>query len=405
MADQEIKTSIDGLITYLNEHGETNTTVVATALGVGEATIIEWSNILEKANMIRIVHKSGRMFLSPLRLTGATTAEIKIAEDSDQLHVQADVASQIAVVNQISAKIDQFTRTVSAIDDLFKTKYKNVKPVLDKLNEIQNRIDEFEKKTSTKSKQIQDLSERMEKEFDSLQKYSVGLSGFSVDTNNARSVSDDINARIKAYDANSKAMSKEFDAIINKYRKSAAELHREAREKNDQLRQIVELEERQIREYEATAKDYRRDSEAIIRKLEQRKKAVLDDISKTKLEVGRLGTVGDKDLMELKSAVDELKKGLGDISGINDGIVAVRKDLEQATAQKNALLKELGMMMQDVKNVGLIKKPAEKQAKAVSLKEKAVGMADKVSTLKQSAEKIKKDFDAMGGEENPEEVK
>ncbi len=204
MADQEIKTSIDGLVTYLNQHGETNITTVASALGVGEATIIEWSNILEKANMIKIVHKSGRMFLSPLR---GGVVESVAEEDSDQMHIQAEVASQIAIVNQISARIDQFSRSVSAIDELFKTKYKNVKPFLDKVNAIQNRVEGYEKRMSTKAKQVEELEKTMQSEFDALQKYSSSLSGFSMDTNNARGVSDDIKGRLAAYQGNIQEMS------------------------------------------------------------------------------------------------------------------------------------------------------------------------------------------------------
>ena len=40
MADQEVKTSIDALVAYLNEHGETDVTAVSHALGVNESVIL-----------------------------------------------------------------------------------------------------------------------------------------------------------------------------------------------------------------------------------------------------------------------------------------------------------------------------------------------------------------------------
>lgn len=399
MADQEIKTSIDGLITYLNEHGETNTTMIASALGVGESTIIEWSNILEKANMIRIVHKSGRMFLSPLKGLGGTSIDIKAEEDSDQMRVQAEVASQIAVVNQISAKIEQFNRSISAIDDLFKTRYKSAKPYLDRVNAIQNRIDGFEKRISSKSKQIEELETKMRREFDALQRYSEGLSGFSVDTNNARAVSDEIKGRMNSYEASAEEMSKNFEQTVHKYRKEMQETYREVKEKSDQLKQIVELEDRQIKEYERTAKDYKRDSELIIRRAEQRKKSAIDEIEKTRQEVARLSSVADKDLGSLKAAVNDLKAGLGSIASLNDNLSSIKKELGDATTQKNAILRDLGAMEQDVKAVKEIKKPAEKLAKASNLKERNEQITAKVKDLKNSADKIGQQFKVLGGED------
>ncbi len=102
-------------------------------------------------------------------------------------------------------------------------------------------------------------------------------------------------------------------------------MQREAREKSEQLRQIVNLEDRQIREYERMAKDYKRDSESVIRKVEQRRKAAIDEVEKTRQEVARLSGVADTDLANLKASVEELRKGLGSIAGLNDNLVAMKK--------------------------------------------------------------------------------
>ncbi|MDE1768718.1 MAG: hypothetical protein KGH64_01655 [Candidatus Micrarchaeota archaeon] len=383
MADQEIKTSIDSLIAYLNEHGETNTGAAAAILGVGEATIIEWANILEKANMIKIVHKSGRMFLSPIQGKAGATSE---AGQANQARIEAEIASQVAIVNQIAARIEQFSSTMEAVDKLMTTKYKNVKPLLDRINSIQSRIDQAQRKMETKSKQIEVLSAKIGKEYEVLQKYSSDLSKFSIDTNNARSVSEDIKSKLKAYDANTREMTKALDETIYKYRKNALEMTRVIKERDDELRQIISLEDRQVNDYERIAKSYKQDSDRIIRDIERRRKSVLDEVAKSNDEINRLKAVASKSFTELNSSVDDMKRSLGGMAGLNDSIVAINHDLDSLLERKDALLKELGAMKQEAKV-----EPGKRSAarKGPNLQTRTQDVSDKINALKSDTERLK----------------
>ena len=71
-----ITTPRDHLVKYLEEHGETESYVLANRLNVAEAIIRYWSNALEQAEMVKVVHKSGRMFLSSTK-SGAESGEPK----------------------------------------------------------------------------------------------------------------------------------------------------------------------------------------------------------------------------------------------------------------------------------------------------------------------------------------
>ncbi len=406
MAGQEIKTSIDSLVAYLKEHGETNISVVASVLGVGEATIIEWSNILEKANVIRIVNRSGRMFLSLMEggapagngMAAPTDAEVKVSEESEQMHIEADIASQIAAVNQISSMIDQFSKSISTVDETFKTKYKDVKPFLDKVNAVQARIDTFEKRMETNAKHLEEIRAQMQKEFDALQKYSTMLSGFTLDTNNARGIAEDIRGRLNLYNANMDEMSKALDQLVYRYRKNALEMRRDIRDKTEQLVQIVNLEEKQMREYEKTGKDYKRDSAVLIRNADNKRKAIFDEFDKTMSEVKRLSDVAGKDLTGLKSRSDELKKQLGDMSGINDTLLSIKKDLDAATEQRNALLKSLNTMMQDAKDLSSRRRPAEKQMRKNALKNRTESASETIEHLREAADTIGNKFKSISPE-------
>ena len=54
MADQDITTSIDDLVKYLTAHGETESSELAKALGVSENIIGKWTDVLEKAKVVKM---------------------------------------------------------------------------------------------------------------------------------------------------------------------------------------------------------------------------------------------------------------------------------------------------------------------------------------------------------------
>lgn len=62
---QNVTTSIDDLVKYINEHGETDSFSLSQALGVSEAIIEVWAGALEKAKLMRVLYKRGKMYLAP----------------------------------------------------------------------------------------------------------------------------------------------------------------------------------------------------------------------------------------------------------------------------------------------------------------------------------------------------
>ena len=209
MADQEIKTSIDTLVSYITEHGETNVSAVAGALGVSENVILGWANVLEKAGVIRILHKSGRVFIAP-----AGSEKGKEIKKEERSHLGVEIESQIEIVNQVSAKIDEFSKSLAHVDTLFNTKYRSVKLLLDKIAKAESYLDNIEKKTNERSKRIKDVSAKARQGFDEAQKYLNQLSTFSVDTNSASSIAQELHTLLKSYEKNAADMSKNLEAVI-----------------------------------------------------------------------------------------------------------------------------------------------------------------------------------------------
>ncbi len=387
MAEQEIKTSIDALMAYLNEHGESNSTVVSSALGVSENVVLGWANVLEKAKLIKILHKSGRVFLAPL---GAKTA---IAEGGSRQEEKSsavmEIESQVEIVKQVSARIEDLNKSLASVDSVFDTKYRNAKKMLDKLNSVEGAVDKAEKKIAGRGSKVKDISDKVESGMEGMQKYMDQLESFSVDTNNASAISQELHALLKTYEKNEADMSKSLEAVIYQYRRNALDISRTIREKHDQLRQVLEYEDRQIRQYEHVATDYKRSTDALIRHAESIEKDVMDEVEKGNADLDRLAQAATVQVAGVKSIVDEMKKDLGGISELNAQLQGLKKDLADVTAMRDSLLSELKGIQQEIKE-------SREDWLSSGIKKRAAGAASAATELKGKIGKVESGFKELG---------
>ncbi len=382
MAGQEIKTGIDALVAYINEHGETNVSVVAEALGVGESAVLEWANVLEKANVIFMVHKSGRLFLAPAGSAPKANKETKQAELSG---VQEMISSDIAAVDSISATLDTFTKSMGKVDDLFNTKYRKAKVVLDTLNMIDAKINKMEKNISAKVGYIKTVSDKAKELSESAKKNIDTLASFSLDTNNARAVAQELRDLLKSYEKNTEDLYKGLDVVIYKYRKNALDLSREMKDKHNQLVEVMNFDQSQIREYERLDADYKRERARLAREAQEINSRTLQEIEKGKKELSDMIIASNVQMRSIKDSVGSIKKDLGGVEELNEQLVKIRASLDELTKQRNSLLSELKKMQQEAKTGRNLKK-VQSQAKAVS--ESIAALKEKTNAARLSFGKI-----------------
>ncbi|MCL4365102.1 MAG: hypothetical protein M1569_01250 [Candidatus Marsarchaeota archaeon] len=394
MADQEVKTSIDALVAYLNEHGETDVTAVAHALGVNESVILGWANVLEKANILRIIYKGGRAFLSPVTGLHAGTAVERSVAKAESAHLEEELDSQIAVVNQVSARIEEFSRGLLRIDELFRTKYKGVKDMLDRVNRIEGYIEGVEKKMEKRTAHIKSVSEKAQADLETVQKYLASLSGITADTNNARAVSQDLHGQLEAYDRNIGEMSKSLESVIYQYRKNALEISRKIRERHDELAKILEFEDNQIDDYEKSIAEYKRASDAAIRHTGEAGRRVLDELTSGTNEIARLSKSVNSSMSELRPEVDNMKRDLGSIGELNSGLVGIKKDLDEVGKERDVLLDKLKRMKDDARI--LSEKRAVQTTSAESIRKKSAKVTESVGELNGKLNGVGDKFRALG---------
>lgn len=394
MADQEIKTSIDALVAYLNEHGESGVNGVSAALGVSEQVVLEWANILEKAGVIRILHKSGRLFLAPMRGQQATNIAVRDIKQAEESRLQTEMDAEVAMVGQIETRIDEFSKSTAKIDTLLKTKYKDVKELLDKINAVEAHIERIEKAMNARAAHINDVANQAQKDFDIVEKYKSNLSLFSTDTNNAKAVAQELNDLLKSYQNNITAMSKNLETVVYQYRKNALDIGRNIREKHDELRQVISFEEKQISEYERVSTDYKRNTEALIRRTEQTSKHIRDEMAKERQQIEQLTAASVPQMTKLKGQIGSMKNDLGDLAQLNANIVAVKNSLADVSKQKDDILNQLRKMQQELKNIKTSTKGSTDKS-IESIKDRHATVSESITSLRGKVDDISKSFDQL----------
>ncbi|MDE1860436.1 MAG: hypothetical protein KGH72_01835 [Candidatus Micrarchaeota archaeon] len=398
MAEAEIKTTIDALVSYVNEHGETNVTSVSAALGVGEQTIVEWANILEKANILKIVYKSGKMFLLPVSISGQTLEEMKQEAQAEKSHLDTEISSQLAIVNQVATKMVEFDKSVQEIENIFKTKYKDVKVILDRMNAIESQLSEANKRIKAKSDAIANIHTKLKEDFDGMERYSVDLNKFNFDTNNARTISTDIRNRIQSYKENLNAMQNQFDKVIKEHRNNALTLVNSMKEDVKELEQVSLYDDKQIREYENNERVFKRDAEALLKKVKKERTAAMDEIVKSSQTVQRLLELSSKQTFDIHARLDTLKKDIGFTANLNDGITTIRKQLDTSMQDKEKLIKELNSLQLQVRALNALPggRSGDKAVTTEKLTKKVNKTAQQTKELEESLNAIDKGVRDLG---------
>ena len=109
MEDEVVTTSIDQMVEYLYEHGETESYMLANMLNVSETIVGAWADALEQAQLVRIIYKLDKMFLSPTK----TLEEQKSAEEGNG----SEYTVQTEKPNGVKSRIHEFRLFVANLEE------------------------------------------------------------------------------------------------------------------------------------------------------------------------------------------------------------------------------------------------------------------------------------------------
>ncbi len=400
MADQPVTTSIDTLIKYLNESGEMDSYTLAHKLGVSEETLKGWSDILEKAGMIKVSYKVGKMYLSPAK--GAVSAsDIKLTKAIDDVRktdIQTQTDIQAMMISNISSKLDSYGKTAAAADKIFREKRKETKEALDKILQLEDEVNRTYNSINSKREAVNKYVDELKKQFESLKAGSSNIAGFSLDSSGAKVLIDDINRKADTFRSNMLELRKEFESGILEYRKTVQAMEEHAQQEIKALKEIAAKESEELTKYEREIAKYKRREAEMRRKSEKASKLVLDDAIKSRDEVARLYAVAEREAKNASLTINSIKAGWGELATFNDRLNEVKKGIEEVSKENDAVKQELDSIRAELRRISSNKtiKSADANSRLESLTDRSRATLARLTKNDKKREGIEKKLNDVG---------
>ncbi len=381
MADEKgVFTTIDAFVKYINEHGETESSVLAAQLGVGERNIEDWANILEKSKAAKITYKLGKMYVSPAADQTATTNEARQVAEVKREIVSEDVVAQLAELNKLTEKITDFNKYVGVSEGILRDNSKDIKNVLAKINALQNEAAASFGKIKNKKEEV----EKFSKDLDAMiAKISGGpfMQGAPAQVDSGRAVLEDIKAKIRVFGESNSQMLKSFDKSVSEQRDKVLGFNREMQKEIRLLKEKIADEERGIKGYEDSLKGYETESIKMKQMVERNRVEILDSVSKSREEINAMYETSAKEVDRVNALLGNAKMGLSGFTEISNRLAEIKQEIADATKDTEEIRAEIDSILQAIKSAESL--GTEKD------REKAAAMEKADQSVKKNSEKLR----------------
>lgn len=393
MAGQNITTSIDALMKYLGEHGETESGELAKALNVNESIIETWADVLEKAKITKITYKVGKMYVS-LATSGKVAETAKATAEFKKGIAETEMQAQVVAINQVSAKIDQFKQYVTGAEAAFKNKAGETKSTLDEIDKLDAQIGGAHKRLKEKKDYVDGLVGKLTESVQTLEQKSAELAAVS-SGGDAKALIEDIHAKLEGAESMIAGLGKEYDRAAGESRKSFTELVDGMKSESESLRRLLFQHEKEWEEYDAMAKRYGRDLEKTRRQVAGDRARMLDDIAKTSAEVGRVYAATDGRIDALRKSLAGMKKDFGGLAELSDKIAKAKADIAGTEKQRDAIAKDLGDLTIQLRALSTMDMTG-KSREAEDINRKVSASGKKIGSLNSNMDGLKEEVDDIG---------
>ncbi|MDE1824831.1 MAG: hypothetical protein KGH61_02320 [Candidatus Micrarchaeota archaeon] len=388
-------TGIDALVDYLKAHGETEESKLATELKVSEKVIEEWSEVLEKAKMVKISYRVGRMFVA--LLVGAAAgdgqtlkSEIGVRKES----LQSEVSSQLNLMQEFDKRIVDLSKVVGNAESLFKKNAGPIKKDLDDLDRIKKETEKHYSSIKEEKDKIDKMSSTLDTEMRALEEIAAKIQGFNVGNSEVDKVMVDVKAKVAQYREAVKDSEMGFEKMIREQRESFKHLHEAIFEEMKILNESLEMQKKQLGENQKLEKYAKTEAIKMKGEAERSKGNILNNLGKTKQSLDNTYPLMEKKIMEINAKAEEVKKGFGGLAQINSQIGAIKQEIEESKREHDELVKELNSLNAQAKGMEALKKSNEEKKaivedyvkKAAKTNERVQSLDKKIAGAKSKAE-------------------
>ncbi|MDE1856104.1 MAG: hypothetical protein KGH49_02605 [Candidatus Micrarchaeota archaeon] len=404
MPDQQITTTgIDALVEYLKVHGETDENKLAAELRVSEKVIEDWASILEKASIVKISYKVGKMFVSPLVVAGAEAKELKTAVETRKETAEGQVESGINVLDNLNKRIVELSKTVAGADAQFRKSAGPLKKDLDELERIQKEAESRFNTIKSEKDRIDKISQTFTTEMRALEEIAAKVQGFSTGESQIKVVVDDVRAKMKKYEELVNSMQSKFEGMIKEQRAATVLLRDQIVSEMKSLQGALDKQLKQLSENERLEKYAKRENATLKTQAEKDRMSVLNNVEKVKQSLDSAFSLSDKKSKEITEKVASMKKDFGGLAALNEQIGTFKSNLESVKKESDALRKEFEIMRAEIKVLEASKSEAERSSGIEAVGKKAAKAMGRAKEIEDSVKKQSSEIGSFGNA--PEEPK
>ncbi|MDE1762269.1 MAG: hypothetical protein KGH59_03175 [Candidatus Micrarchaeota archaeon] len=397
MVDQLTTTGIDALVEYLRMHGETEENMLAAELRVSTKVVEDWASVLERANMVRINYKVGKMYIGLLNVPKGEQETIRSTVAVKKQNAQSEIKAQANVLQAIDVRIRDLTKVVTDADALFKKNAGSIKSDLDELNRIEREAEKHFSGIKVEKDRIDKISDTVDTEMKALEEIATRVQGFSSGATQASTLAADIRNKIKSYQDSINESRVAFEKMLKQqeeqFKKMQESLHTEIKS----LEEAVEKQNRQIGDSERLEKYAKLESAKLKQEAERNRAMILSNLEKTKGNINSAYPLAEGKMKGLMEKVNALKQKFGELGALNDQLASAKEELSSMKKEHDEMIKEIHALELQLKALDAMKKNAEeKDTRVEEVTKKVNESKGKVSALSSKVDDTHKKIEGIG---------
>ncbi|MEM3181327.1 MAG: hypothetical protein QXY86_03035 [Candidatus Micrarchaeaceae archaeon] len=398
---QSVTTSIDDLVKYLEDHGETDSLTLAKDLNVTEPIIETWANVLEKSNIVHISYKVGRMYVSKAAATPEEEAAIRSSVVERQGVVENNIVAQTRQLNDIAEQIDQFKKYIGEVSRVYKERAGDIKQVMDNINAYNDELNKVQGNISSSVEFVSKLKSELDAGIASLNEKAAALDSLVKGSGaaDAQRLVDDMNAKIVMGMRELEEMHAAFEKQLNEQRKRFLELDEDIRREAKLLDSFVSHLKNEISDYNSAVVNYSKEAQSVKRNIDSESKRLIDEAAKTEQQAQAIYGAARKAADALSATLLDIKSKFPEIAKLSDMLDEINKGIVSAEAEKNELANELKQLSLQLESLNALKDEStgKKVSELNEIESKLKGIATRSKNLKKKSDEISDKTKRLGG--------
>ncbi len=364
MAEEEslTTTGIDALVAYLKQHGETDAPTLAMELKVSNKVIEGWADVLEKANVVKISYKVGKMYMSPLVVTKEGIETLKSTIEVKKSGLETDILEQDNILQNINRKVKGFSQVLANADEIFKSNAGTLKSDLDQLDGIQRNAEKYYNGIKIEKERVDKMTETLDKEMKSLLEIASKMKNFSTGATEANKMMDDIQSKRLRLQGTIKEIESGFDKMVEEKRANLNQIHNSINDELSALKNAIDQQRRASQENDRVEKNAKKEGERVRLSVERERIALLNELEKAKLGVEQNFPLAQTKMVEITDKLNAMRKAFGDFADFNKQIKGLKDELEEIRVSYEERVKELNLIKNDMKVINSLSIDPEKRS-------------------------------------------